>query len=170
VARALENAPEVLAGTFKMGGQEHFYLETQAAWAECGEDGSVFVCSSTQHPSEVQTVVAHVLHVPANKVVVQSPRMGGGFGGKETQAATPAALAALGARVTCRPVRARWNRDQDMMLTGHRHPFLAKFEVGFNEAGKILAARIQLYSDAGWSMDLSQAVTEFWRAARDGGD
>jgi xanthine dehydrogenase molybdopterin binding subunit len=160
VASALEKAPEVLAGTFKMGGQEHFYLETQAAWAECGEDGSMFVCSSTQHPSEVQTVVAHVLRVPANKVVVQSPRMGGGFGGKETQAATPAALAALGARVTGRPVRVRWNRDQDMMLTGHRHPFLAKFEVGFNEAGKILAARIQLYSDAGWSMDLSQAVTD----------
>ena len=93
----LQSAPHTLEGEFELGGQEHFYLETQAAWAQRGEDGSVFVCSSTQHPSEVQAVVAHVLKVPINKVVVQSPRMGGGFGGKETQAALPAALAALAA-------------------------------------------------------------------------
>ncbi len=91
--------------------------------------------SSTQHPSEIQNVVAHVLHLRTNQVVVQSPRMGGGFGGKETQANTPAALAALAARHTGRPVRVRLNRDQDMMLLGHRHPFLARFQVGYDATG-----------------------------------
>ena len=145
---------------FEFGGQEHFYLETQAAWAERGEDGSMFVSSSTQHPSEVQMVVAHVLHQPINKIVVQCPRMGGGFGGKETQAATPAALAALAAHHTGKPVRVRWNRDQDMAITGHRHPFLAKFHVGFNERGELLAVKAHLWSNGGWSLDLSQAVTD----------
>lgn len=153
-------ATHVLEGEFEFGGQEHFYLETQAAWAERGEDGSMFVVSSTQHPSEVQQIVSHVLHLPANKVVVQMPRMGGGFGGKETQAATPAALAALAAHHTGRPVRVRFNRDQDMMLTGHRHPFLAKFKVGFDANGKLLALRAHLWSNGGWSQDLSQAVTD----------
>jgi xanthine dehydrogenase molybdopterin binding subunit/xanthine dehydrogenase small subunit len=157
---ALANAPSMLEGEFGLGGQEHFYLETQAAWAERGEDGLVFVVSSTQHPSEVQAVVAHVLHLPANKVVVQVPRMGGGFGGKETQAATPAALAALAAHHTGQPVRVRFNRDQDMALTGHRHPFLAKFKVGFDETGLLRAARIHLWSNGGWAQDLSQAVTD----------
>src|SRR6187549_1532565 len=101
------------------------------AWDEPGEDGSVFVMCSTQHPSEVQHIVAHLLDVSCNQVVVQCPRMGGGFGGKETQAATFAALAALATAKTNRPVRVRVNRDLDMMLTGKRHPFLAKFKVGF---------------------------------------
>ena len=86
-------------------------------------------------------MIAHVLHVPASKVVVQVPRMGGGFGGKETQAAAPAALAALAAWKTGRPVRLHWNRDQDMMLTGHRHPFLARFKIGFDSEGRLLAAQ-----------------------------
>jgi len=158
--QALNAAPSTLEGSFELGGQEHFYLETQAAWAECGEDGSMLVVSSTQHPSEVQSVVARVLNVPANKVIVQSPRMGGGFGGKETQAATPAALAALAARHTGQPVRVRWNRDQDMILTGHRHPFLARFKAGFDKRGMLLAARIHLFSNGGWSLDLSQAITD----------
>jgi xanthine dehydrogenase molybdopterin binding subunit/xanthine dehydrogenase small subunit len=156
----LQASPHTLAGEFELGGQEHFYLETQAAWAQRGEDGSMFVCSSTQHPSEVQQVIAHVLHLPANKVVVQSPRMGGGFGGKETQAATPAALAALAAHHLGKPVRVRFNRDQDMALTGHRHPFLARFQVGFDEQGMVQAARIHLWSNGGWAQDLSQAVTD----------
>src|SRR5205814_1931828 len=146
VVDALANSPMTLTGDFELGGQEHFYLETQAAWAEPGEDGSVFVVSSTQHPSEVQAVVAHVLNLPSNQVVVQSPRMGGGFGGKETQAALPAALAALAARRTGQPVRVRFNRDQDMIITGHRHPFLARFKVGFDTQGRLLAARVHLYS------------------------
>src|SRR5262249_31701815 len=128
----LSKSPLKLSGTFDLGGQEHFYLETQAAWAEPGEDGSMFVTSSTQHPSEVQMVVAHVLDLPINKVVVQCPRSGGGSGGKEPQAALPAALAALAARRTGHAVRVRFNRDQDMIITGHRHPFLAQFEIGFN--------------------------------------
>jgi xanthine dehydrogenase molybdopterin binding subunit/xanthine dehydrogenase small subunit len=160
VGPALEAAPFTLSGSFELAGQEHFYLETHAAWAEPGEDGAMHVVSSTQHPSEVQAVIAHVLHVPVNRVVVQVPRLGGGFGGKETQAATPAALAALAARRTGTAVRVRWNRDQDMMLTGHRHPFLARFKIGFATAGRLLAARIHLYSNGGWAQDLSQAVTD----------
>lgn len=156
----LTDAPLTLEGEFEFGGQEHFYLETQAAWAERGEDGAITVVSSTQHPSEVQQIVSHVLHLPANKVLVQMPRMGGGFGGKETQAATPAALAALAANQTGKPVRVRFNRDQDMMLTGHRHPFLAKFKVGFDADGRLLAVRAHLWSNGGWSQDLSQAVTD----------
>jgi xanthine dehydrogenase molybdopterin binding subunit len=160
VGAALADSPMTLTGVFELQGQEHFYLETQAAWAKPGEDGAMFVSSSTQHPSEVQAVVSRLLGVPANKVVVQCVRMGGGFGGKETQAATPAALAALAARHAGQTVRVRWNRDQDMMLTGHRHPFLARFKVGFDDEGRLLAARVHLYSNGGWAMDLSQAVTD----------
>ena len=160
VGEALADSPLTLRGTFEMQGQEHFYLETQAAWAEPGEDGAVFVSVSTQNPSEVQAVVACLLSIPANKVVVQCRRVGGGFGGKETQATPPAALAALAAHHTGRAVRVRWNRDQDMVLTGHRHPFLARFKVGFDAEGRLLAARVHLYSNGGWAMDLSQAVTD----------
>jgi xanthine dehydrogenase molybdopterin binding subunit/xanthine dehydrogenase small subunit len=160
VEKSLSDASLKLEGEFELGGQEHFYLETQAAWAERGEDGSMFIVSSTQHPSEVQQVISHVLHLPANKVVVQMPRMGGGFGGKETQAATPAALAALATHHTGKPVRVRFNRDQDMALTGHRHPFLAKFKIGFDKDGLLRAAQIHLTSNGGWSQDLSQAVTD----------
>jgi xanthine dehydrogenase molybdopterin binding subunit len=157
---ALKNSPQILEGEFYLGGQEHFYLEMQAACAEPGEDGAMFVMSSTQHPSEVQHIVAHLLHVPINHVVVQSPRMGGGFGGKETQAATFAALATLAAAKINRPVRVRVNRDLDMMLTGKRHPFLAKFKIGFNDDGDLLAAKIELISNGGWSLDLSMPVTD----------
>jgi xanthine dehydrogenase molybdopterin binding subunit/xanthine dehydrogenase small subunit len=160
IQRALAESPEILEGEFSLAGQEHFYLEMQAAWAEQGEDGSMFVMSSTQHPSEVQHIVAHLLHVPVNHVVVQSPRLGGGFGGKETQAATFAALAALAAAKTRQPVRVRVNRDLDMMITGKRHPFLAKFKVGFNSQGDLLAAKIGLISNGGWSLDLSMPVTD----------
>ena len=149
-----------LSGEFAFGGQEHFYLESQVAWAEPGEDGTMFVQSSTQHPSEIQAVVSHVLHVPRHKIVVQSPRMGGGFGGKETQGNTFAALAALAAFHTGQPVRVRPNRDQDMILTGKRHPFLARYEVGFQPDGTLRAVRVELFADAGWSLDLSSAITD----------
>ncbi|HEY4282778.1 MAG TPA: xanthine dehydrogenase molybdopterin binding subunit [Chthoniobacterales bacterium] len=160
VASALTAAPLRFDGEFSFGGQDHFYLETNASWAERGEDGTIFISSSTQHPSEVQHIVAHVLCLPMHSVVVECPRMGGGFGGKETQAATFAALAALAATKTGRKIRIRLNRDQDMMITGKRHPFLAKFSVGFDREGLIQAARIDVYSDAGWSLDLSRAVTD----------
>ncbi|MEP6698900.1 MAG: xanthine dehydrogenase molybdopterin binding subunit [Verrucomicrobiota bacterium] len=160
VSAALSSAPMKLEGEFSFGGQDHFYLETNAAWAETGEDGTVFISSSTQHPSEVQHIVAHVLALPMSSVVVECPRMGGGFGGKETQAAMLAALAALAARKTGRKVRVRFNRDQDMMITGKRHPFLGKFRVGFDENGLLHAAKIELFSNGGWSLDLSRAVTD----------
>ncbi|HEX4631481.1 MAG TPA: xanthine dehydrogenase molybdopterin binding subunit [Chthoniobacterales bacterium] len=160
VSSALENAPKSLEGELSLGGQDHFYLETNAAWAETGEDGTVFISSSTQHPSEVQHIVAHLLDLPMHSVVVECPRMGGGFGGKETQAAMLASLAALAATKTGRKVRVRFNRDQDMMITGKRHPFLGKFRAGFDETGLLLAARIELFSNGGWSLDLSRAITD----------
>ena len=160
VGAALAGAPLTLTGVFELQGQEHFYLETQAAWARPGEDGAVFISSSTQHPTEIQATVAHLLSVPANKVVVQSLRMGGGFGGKETQGVAPAALAALAAHHTGQAVRVRWNRDQDMMLTGHRHPVLARFKAGFDAAGRLRAAQVHLYANGGWALDLSQAITD----------
>ncbi len=160
VAAALADAPRVLQGDFSFGGQEHFYLEMQAAFAEPGEDDTVQVTSSTQHPTEVQHAVAHVLGVAANQVVVKVPRMGGGFGGKETQAATLAALSTLAAKVTGRPVRMRFNRDQDMMLTGKRHPFLARFTVGYDANGILRGLKAALFSNGGWALDLSMPVTD----------
>ncbi|MDI1320167.1 MAG: molybdopterin-dependent oxidoreductase, partial [bacterium] len=142
------------------GGQEHFYLETHAAWAEAGEDGSVLVNSSTQHPAEIQAIVAEVLHVARHKVVVQAPRMGGGFGGKETQGNAFAALVALAAVKTGRPVRVQLDRDLDMKLTGKRHPFHARFSVGHDHEGRLLAAQVALVSDGGWSLDLSTAIND----------
>ncbi|HZZ19749.1 MAG TPA: xanthine dehydrogenase small subunit, partial [Opitutaceae bacterium] len=157
---AVANAPLHFEGEFEFGGQEHFYLESQAAWAEPGEDGSVFVSSSTQHPSEIQLVVSDVLHETRNKVVVLSPRMGGGFGGKETQGNGYAAMVALAAVKTRQPVRMQLDRDLDIMMTGKRHPFYAKFSVGHDKDGMILGAEVDLCSDGGWSMDLSQPVLD----------
>ncbi len=159
-AGALARSPLRLEGEFSYGGQEHFYLETQAAWAEAGEAGSVFVSSSTQHPTEIQAIVADVLGGPRNKVVVQSPRMGGGFGGKETQGNAFAAMVALASVKTGGPARIQLDRDLDMMITGKRHPFHARFSVGYDRRGMILAAGIDLYSDGGWSLDLSQPVLD----------
>ena len=160
VSAALAAAPYSLEGEFEFGGQEHFYLETQAAWAEAGEDGTMLVHSSTQHPTEIQNIVAEVLHVARHKVVVQSARMGGGFGGKETQGNGPAAIVALAALKTGRPVRWQLDRDVDMTLTGKRHPFLAKFKVGYDADGRLLASQVDLMADGGWSLDLSQAICD----------
>jgi|LakMenEpi03Aug12_release.lakeMendotaPanAssembly.Ray.scaffolds.fasta_scaffold16747_7 xanthine dehydrogenase molybdopterin binding subunit/xanthine dehydrogenase small subunit len=157
---ALAAAPLRFAGEFELGGQEHFYLETQAAWAEPEEDGAVTIRSSTQHPSEVQAIVAEVLGVARHQVVVHVPRMGGGFGGKESQASACAALVALAARKTGRGVRLQLDRDVDLRLTGKRHPFLARFEVGHDAEGRIAAAKIDLVSDGGWSLDLSTAICD----------
>jgi xanthine dehydrogenase molybdopterin binding subunit/xanthine dehydrogenase small subunit len=159
-AAALAAAPMKLEGEFEFGGQEHFYLETHAAWAEAGEDGTVLVNSSTQHPSEIQAIVAEVLHVARHKVVVQAPRMGGGFGGKETQGNAFAALVALASVKTGRPVHVQLDRDLDMMLTGKRHPFHSKFSVGYDQDGRLLAAQVHLVSDGGWSLDLSTAIND----------
>jgi len=157
---ALATAPHRLAGEFDLGGQEHFYLESHAAWAEVLPDGGVFVSSSTQHPTEIQIIVARVLGLQRNEVVVEAPRMGGGFGGKETQGNTWAALAALAAWKTGRPVRVQLDRDLDMQLSGKRHPFHARFDVGFDNDGLILAAKVDLISNGGWSLDLSMPITD----------
>ncbi len=160
VDAALASAPHRLTETFSFGGQEHFYLETHAAWAEGTDDGGVHVASSTQHPTEIQTIVAEVLGLNRNQVVVEAPRMGGGFGGKETQGNQWAALAALAALKTGRPVRVQLDRDVDMTVSGKRHPFRAEFAVGYDDEGKLLAARIFLVSDGGWALDLSQPVND----------
>jgi xanthine dehydrogenase molybdopterin binding subunit/xanthine dehydrogenase small subunit len=158
VDAGLRAAPHRLSFELDIGGQEHFYLETHAAFAEPGDDGDVTVWSSTQHPSEVQAVVSHVLHLPRNRVVVVSPRMGGGFGGKETQGNGPAALVALAATMLGQPVRLQWDRDVDMTLTGKRHPFLARGEVGFFDDGRVHALRAELYADGGFALDLSESI------------
>jgi xanthine dehydrogenase large subunit len=158
VAAGLAASAATVNGELRIGGQEHFYLETQAALAWCDESGGVALHSSTQHPSETQEVVARVLGVPKNQVTVECLRMGGAFGGKETQANTWAAIAALGSWVTRRPVRVRLTRQLDMALTGKRHPFLARYEAGFADDGRLQAVRLQLWSDGGWSLDLSMPI------------
>ncbi|WP_367871024.1 xanthine dehydrogenase molybdopterin binding subunit [Luteolibacter sp. Populi] len=160
VTAALSAAPHLLEGSFSFGGQEHFYLETHAAWAEADGEGGTYVSSSTQHPSEIQTIVAETLHVPRHKVVVESPRMGGGFGGKETQGNAIAALCAVAALKTGKPVRWQLDRDEDMATTGKRHPFLARYRVGYDDQGMLQAAEVFLWSDGGWSLDLSLPVTD----------
>jgi xanthine dehydrogenase large subunit len=160
VAQALAGAALLLEGEVDTGGQDHFYLETHAALAIPEEDGTLRIASSTQHPSEVQAKVAEVLGLGRHRVVVEAPRMGGGFGGKETQAAHFAALAALGAQVTGRAVKVWLNRDQDMTQTGKRHPFHSRYRAGFDAEGRLLGLEVQTWSDGGWSADLSRAILD----------
>jgi len=149
-------------GEIAIGGQEHFYLETQASIAWIDESGCLSVHASTQHPSETQTVVARVLGLARHQVTVECLRMGGAFGGKEVQANTWAAVAALGAWKTRQPVRVRLTRELDMALTGKRHPYMARYTAGFSADGRLEALRLALYSDGGWSLDLSEAI--MWRS------
>src|SRR6476469_5830000 len=157
-AAGLAAAAHTFTGEFEFGGQEHFYLETNAALALIDENGQIFIQSSTQHPSETQDIVAHVLGVPAHQVTVQCLRMGGGFGGKEFQPHGLAAVAALGAILTGHPVSLRLNRTQDITMTGKRHPFFATWEVGFDADKRLCALRATLTSNGGWSLDLSEPV------------
>ncbi|MER7492113.1 xanthine dehydrogenase molybdopterin binding subunit [Streptomyces pharetrae] len=152
------DSAHVFTGEFQFAGQEHFYLETHAALAQVDENGQVFVQSSTQHPSETQEIVSHVLGVPAHEVTVQCLRMGGGFGGKEMQPHGFAAVAALGAKLTGRPVRFRLNRTQDLTMSGKRHGFHATWRIGFDADGRIQALDATLVADGGWSLDLSEPV------------
>ncbi len=156
--RALAAAPHRVEGELHVGGQEHFYLETQAAIACFDEAGRYLVHSSTQHPSETQEICARVLGVHKNDVTCQSLRMGGAFGGKEVQANTWAAVACVGLVKTGRPVRVRLDRQRDFVLTGKRHPFFARYRAGFGETGALLALDVELYSNGGWSLDLSKPV------------
>ncbi|GMV39184.1 MAG: dehydrogenase [Myxococcales bacterium] len=159
VAAALAGAAVRVAGEVSSSAQDHFSLETHAALALPMEDG-MRVLSSTQHPTEVQKAVAEVLGLPAHRVVCEVPRMGGGFGGKESQATHFAALAALGAWKTGRPVKVWLDRDQDMRITGKRHPFWSRFEAGFDEDGRIVALGAHIYADGGWSTDLTGPILD----------
>jgi xanthine dehydrogenase large subunit len=153
-----DKCAHVFEGEFEFAGQEHFYLETHAALALVDENGQIFVQSSTQHPSETQEIVAHVLGLSSHEVTVQCLRMGGGFGGKEMQPHGFAAIAALGATLTGRPVRLRLTRTMDMTMSGKRHGFHSVWKVGFDADGKLRALEATLTADGGWSLDLSEPV------------
>ena len=160
LAEALSAAPHRLSGSLEIGGQEHFYLEGQAALASPGESGQIHVLSSTQHPSEVQHLIAKLLGLAHADVTVEVRRMGGGFGGKETQPALFAGAAALVTAKTGRPAKFRADRDDDMMLTGKRHDFLADYDVGFDAWGRILGMGLELASRCGATVDLSPAIND----------
>lgn len=157
---ALKNALHRIQGEFHIGGQEHFYLETQIAMVVPGEAQSLQVYSSTQHPTEVQKLVASVLGISMNKVTIDMRRMGGGFGGKETQAAGVACLCAVAARLTNRPVKMRLSRRDDMRITGKRHPFFVRYDVGVDADGRFSGVKIDLAANCGYSLDLSGSIVD----------
>jgi xanthine dehydrogenase large subunit len=158
VESALSSAEHNLSGTFISGGQEQFYLESQAAYAIPGEAKELTIYSSTQNTTEVQKVVAEVLGLGHHQVICICKRMGGGFGGKETQAVMPALLAGLVAQKTQRPARCQFTKDLDMMVTGKRHPYLSHYEVGFSGTGEISSLKIDYFSDGGCTADLSPSI------------
>lgn len=158
--KAIANAEHQLSGSILVGGQEHMYLEGQVSTAEPTEDGGMNIYSSSQHPSEVQKLVAEVLAIPLNKVLVDMRRMGGGFGGKETQAAPWACIAALLANITKRPVKFKLSRMDDMIMTGKRHPFENNYTVGFDNNGQIKGINIEVNGNCGYSPDLSDAIVD----------
>ncbi|MEZ9338377.1 xanthine dehydrogenase molybdopterin binding subunit [Vibrio splendidus] len=157
---ALAKAKHVISGDLEIGGQEHFYLETQISSVMPTEDGGMIVYTSTQNPTEVQKLVAEVIGVPMHKVVIDMRRMGGGFGGKETQAASPACMAAVIAHLTGRPTKMRLLRNEDMQQTGKRHPFYNQYTVGFDDNGVIQGADITVAGNCGYSPDLSSSIVD----------
>ncbi|WP_287742606.1 xanthine dehydrogenase molybdopterin binding subunit [Diaphorobacter sp.] len=159
-AQALAQAPHRLQGRLEVGGQEHFYLEGQIAYALPQEQGQWLIHSSTQHPGEVQHWVAHALGIDSHAVRVECRRMGGGFGGKETQAGHLAVWAALAAHKFGRPVKLRLDRDDDFMVTGKRHPFAYEWDVGFDDAGRITGLKLMMAANCGFSADLSGPVAD----------
>ncbi len=159
-AAAIAAAPRSIKGQMRVGGQDHFYLEGQIAFAMPGEDGDVTVFSSTQHPSEVQHMVAHALGVSSHAVTIEVRRMGGGFGGKETQANLFAVISAIAAKKLNCPVKLRPDRDDDMTATGKRHDFLIDYEVGFDDEGNILGVDFTYAARCGYAADLSGPVTD----------
>jgi xanthine dehydrogenase large subunit len=159
-ARALASAPHTLKGTLEVGGQEHFYLEGQVAYALPQEQNQWLIHSSTQHPGEVQHWVAHALGLDNHAVTVQCRRMGGGFGGKETQAGHLAVWAALAAHRMKRPVKLRLDRDDDFLITGKRHPFSYDYHVGFDDSGRLCGLQLQMLAHCGFSADLSGPVAD----------
>ena len=159
-ATALASAPRRLQGSLHIGGQEHFYLETQVSSVMPTEDGGMIVFTSTQNPTEVQKLVAEVLGVSMNKIVIDMRRMGGGFGGKETQAAGPACMCAVIAHLTGRPTKMRLPRMEDMTMTGKRHPLYVEYDVGFDDDGLLHGIEIDLAGNCGYSPDLSGSIVD----------
>ncbi len=159
-ARGLGRAPFRLKGEFRIGGQDHFYLEGQVAVAVPQEDGDMLVLSSTQHPSEVQKMTARLLDLPIHAVTCEVRRIGGGFGGKETQPAIIAGIAAVLARKAGRPVKLRLDRDDDMLMTGKRHDVLVRYDAGYDERGRLLALDMILAARAGHVADLSPSIVD----------
>jgi xanthine dehydrogenase large subunit len=157
---ALATAPRRLQGSLHIGGQEHFYLETQVSSVMPTEDGGMIVYTSTQNPTEVQKLVSEVLGVSMNKIVIDMRRMGGGFGGKETQAAGPACMCAVIAHLTGRPTKMRLPRMEDMTMTGKRHPFYVEYDVGFDDDGLLHGIEIDLAGNCGYSPDLSGSIVD----------
>ena len=155
---AIKKAKNTLNGSLSIGGQEHYYLEGQVAISIPTENNEMVVHSSTQNPTEVQHLVAHVLDVPQNAIEVVTRRMGGGFGGKETDSSQLACICAIFSKRTLRPVKARLSRKDDILLTGKRHDFVAKYEVGYNDEGIIQGIEIDLAARCGYSLDLSKAI------------
>ncbi|HQY44166.1 MAG TPA: xanthine dehydrogenase molybdopterin binding subunit [Paracoccaceae bacterium] len=158
-AEAIATAPRVIEGCFDMGGQEHFYLEGQAALA-LPQEGGMIIQSSTQHPTEIQHKVAEAIGLPMNAVRVEMRRMGGGFGGKESQGNALAVACAVAARTTGRACKMRYDRDDDMIITGKRHDFRIEYRVGVNEDGRILGIEFRQLARCGWSQDLSLPVAD----------
>ena len=159
-AGALLRADHRLSGQLHIGGQEHFYLEGQAALAQPGEAGDMHVISSTQHPTEIQHKVADAIGVPMHAVRVETRRMGGGFGGKESQGNALAVGCAIAARLTGKPCKMRYDRDDDMIITGKRHDFRIDYDVGFDDAGRITALDVRHFARCGWALDLSLPVAD----------
>jgi xanthine dehydrogenase large subunit len=157
---ALATAPRRLQGKLHIGGQEHFYLETQVSSVMPTEDGGMIVYCSTQNPTEVQKLVAEVLGVAMHKIVIDMRRMGGGFGGKETQAAGPACICAVIAHLTGRPTKMRLPRVEDMQMTGKRHPFFVQYDVGFDDNGRLHGIQLELAGNCGYSPDLSGSIVD----------
>ncbi len=159
-AAAIKAAPHALEGTIEMGGQEHFYLESQAALALPQEGGEMVVHSSSQHPTEIQHKVAEALGLPMHGVRVEVRRMGGGFGGKESQGNALAVACAVAARQTGRACKMRYDRDDDMVITGKRHDFRISYRVGHDDEGRIQGIEFWQYTRCGWAQDLSLAVAD----------
>jgi len=159
-AGAIAKAPKIIEGSFEVGGQEHFYLEGQVAAAVPLEGGDFHVMSSTQHPTEVQHKVAHALHLPMSAVRVEVRRMGGGFGGKESQGNALAIACAVAAKATARPCRMRYDRDDDMVITGKRHDLRIGYRAGIDAEGRVLGVEFLHLLRCGWSQDLSLPVAD----------
>ena len=160
IDQALATAPHRLQGTIEMGGQEHFYLEGQAALALPQEGGDMVVHSSTQHPTEIQHKVADALGVPMHAVRCEVRRMGGGFGGKESQGNALAVSCAVAAHATGQPCKMRYDRDDDMMITGKRHDFRISYDVGFDNDGRLSGVEFTQMTRCGWALDLSLPVAD----------